>query len=200
MFNNKEQIHHKVRMVKTTRKLINAFWDKKTFKEYLGQSQIFIYNLYYKEWQKQRLWKDLFQNYWKKVIENQHYKQFKIGKWNYYCQGVKMYKFYKLFGGDLYNKDDYKQGKQIKLDEGYYSERKVSHYDEYDANCRKLGGWDIMNCNVQRKEYKQMLIIQNQKGILKREVVNHMIKKGIRKRLESGLNRMKNIMIKRFLQ
>ncbi|CAD8099421.1 unnamed protein product [Paramecium sonneborni] len=121
-----------------------AFWTKELLKNVGG---------YYKEGQKYGLWKDLFLNYWKEaqIFETGEFQSdLRIGKWNYIYQNAKI-------GGGSYNKDGYKQGKWIDLDEVYYNDKSVTYNGEYNKNGMKVGIWDIMHFNKQMDEYKYML-------------------------------------------
>ncbi|CAD8129942.1 unnamed protein product [Paramecium sonneborni] len=77
-----------------------------------------------------------------------------------------------------------KIGKWIELDEEFYFDKQDTHDGQYNKNGKKVGRWDIMYCKPYEQEYKQMGNIV---------VVDHMIKKEIRQRLESGQIQMKGL-------
>ncbi|CAD8131250.1 unnamed protein product [Paramecium sonneborni] len=79
----------------------------------------------------------------------EYHNDFRIGRWNYISQDGKI-------GGGSYNKEGWKLGKWIELDEGFNDDKKVTYHGEYNINGMKVGRWDIMYCKYNEKEYKQI--------------------------------------------
>ncbi|CAD8128969.1 unnamed protein product [Paramecium sonneborni] len=76
----------------------------------------------------------------------------------------------------------------------YRSENKKIIFFGQFLNCKKVGRWDIMYCKYNEKELKLMQILI--RIFQQLVVVDFMMKKEMRKRLENGLNWMIRIMIK----
>ncbi|CAD8131087.1 unnamed protein product [Paramecium sonneborni] len=130
--------------------------------------------------------KDLLENFWLKaqIYElGEYLNGFRIGKWKYFNNNESI-------GGGFYKNQDKKTGKWIEMDEGFYKCKQVTHKGEYNMNGLKIGRWDIMNCKGKEKEYKEMQILRKEEYIV---VVDYMIQKEIRKRLESGYKWIGNI-------
>ncbi|CAD8104721.1 unnamed protein product [Paramecium sonneborni] len=121
----------------------------------------------------------------------------KIGRWDIlYCyNGKNQYKQMKYLssGGGSYNKEgnQNKIGRWVELDEGFKLDKEVIYNGEYNVNGMKVGRWDIYWFSR-----KLMQILYKLKGNINIEAEDHMIKKEIRKRLESGLIWMKGLLKK----
>ncbi|CAD8106822.1 unnamed protein product [Paramecium sonneborni] len=118
-----------------------AFWDGNILKDVFG---------YYKNGQKQGLWKYLFKNYRKKdqIFETGEYlNDFRIGKWNYLYNNENI-------GGGLYNFKGEKIGNWIVLDEGFFYFAQVTYHGEYNMKGVKVGKWDISYCDCGQNKYK----------------------------------------------
>ncbi|CAD8129090.1 unnamed protein product [Paramecium sonneborni] len=90
---------------------------------------------------------------------------------------------YRQIGGGSYDKEgnQIKIGNWVELDENC----QVTYKGEYNIKGMKVSRWDIMYCEYNKLEYKQMQIQYKKKKYI--EVVDHMIRKEIRQRLEYGL-------------
>ncbi|CAD8128878.1 unnamed protein product [Paramecium sonneborni] len=121
-------------------------------------------------------------NFWKQLAYDGKYNMngVKVGRWDTkYCKIGE--KDYKQIGGGSYDYQgrEKKIGKWVELIERFYHPSKVIYNGEYNMNGMKVGKWDIMHCEPNEGEQKQ---------IIYKVVEDYMIKKEIRKRLESGQN------------
>ncbi|CAD8129526.1 unnamed protein product [Paramecium sonneborni] len=111
----------------------------------------------------------------------------KVGRWDIMYEGQQLQSVgqYDQEGNEI------KIGKWVDLDEGFETYKLVTYQGEYNINGMKEGNWEIMhNKSIHIQIYKYL--IRRLEFIQRKSVVDHMNQKEIRKRLESGLNWMKN--------
>ncbi|CAD8128849.1 unnamed protein product [Paramecium sonneborni] len=143
---------------------------------------------YYKKGLKLGLWNELFEDHFTQpqiFYTGEYLNDFKIGKWKYFYKN-------KIIDGGIYDNEGKKIGKWIELDKVFYWISYIiytSSNGEYNKKGMKVGKWDILfnnygNQQMQILKYSKMWVLA---------VVDNMIKKEARKRLESGQTWMKGL-------
>ncbi|CAD8128970.1 unnamed protein product [Paramecium sonneborni] len=119
----------------------------------------------------------------------------KTGKWDIMYCGLDQMKYSQIGGGSYDQKGNQKKiGQWVELIQEFDYWKQITYYGEYNINGMKVGRWNTMYCKYDKKEQKQMQI---QIRIFSLVVVDCMMKKEIRKRLESGQNWMKGFLQKK---
>ncbi|CAD8130526.1 unnamed protein product [Paramecium sonneborni] len=108
----------------------------------------------------------------KKVTYNGEYNMngMKVGRWDImYCKYNEIE--YKQIGGGLYDQEgnQKKIGNWEELYEKFEYYSQITYDGEYNLNGMKVGRWDIMYCQYNEKEYKQMQIIYSGGGSYDKE-------------------------------
>ncbi|CAD8105123.1 unnamed protein product [Paramecium sonneborni] len=138
---------------------------------------------------KQGIWIEEISKIDLKLVEmGEYFNGQRIGKWMCFSKDKK------INAGGSYDDEGRKKGKWIELWKFYSLYFQVIYSGEYNMNGIKIGRWDIMYKRHENDQYKQMQLLYKQR---KNEVVvDYIIHKQIRKRLEIGQNWRKGFNIR----